>query len=631
MPTPKISLVIATYRSGEALDALVESLDRQSLPSAEWEAIFVDDGSPDDTFDRLTAFASTRPHFRVEQIENSGWPCRPRNTGMDLASGEYIGFMDHDDELFPDALRNAYAYAKAHGADALNGKEARTDDSGWSLDSLAKDMPQVLGRELPFGALTPTNPHKLYRLSFLREHGIRFREGGRVLWEDIFFNIDVLRHAEVISTLASTPYYHWRTTTGSGSTTFRRAKAEWWHWLTEVVRAIDDRLVDPKLAAERRALRDHQYRARLLESFNAYYPERSPEARKTIFEHARRLQLDHFPEEEDARLSVSNRLRAHLLRAGHPHAMDRLVRDDPFLVATATTTSQPRWADGALELEVESTWRTPSGDTPALRRSGSRVFKALPAEYHRVFEDGTLDVTDEVSRTTVEVGLRSASTSVAWLAPTDTEPWVSPDDSPRFGARGRALIDPRTAALGQPLARERWLISARCTMADHHAQPAAISPAAPAVRLSEHDGLYAASTSVEGHLVLDLAPKASSIAELLHPTGRTERVGKLVRIEVVVSEVEGTAALELPLQVRGAHFSRGAALRARLLGGHADHDNTWRTITATLTGADRTAWVEFDATDVGYLKLGLRHPEATGIYQLSPDGLLRAAHPRRTR
>lgn len=540
MLAPKISVVIATYRSGEALDDLVASLDRQSLPATEWEAIFIDDGSPDDTFERLTAFARTRPHFRVERIENSGWPCRPRNRGMDLARGEYVGFMDHDDELFPDALRDGYAYAKAHSLDALNGKEARTNNSGWSLDQFAQDWPQLLGRDHPFGALAPMNPHKLYRLAFLREHGIRFREGGRVLWEDIFFNIDVLARAEVIGTLASTPYYHWRTTTGSGSTTFRRSKPEWWQWLTDVIDAIDDRLSRPNLESERQALRDHQYRARLLESFNSYYPERVPAARKTIFEHARRLQLDHFPQEDDARLGVSNRLRATLLRAGHPHAMDRLVRDDPFLTATATTTSALRWVDGVLELDVESTWRTPSGDAPPLRREGSRILKALPADYGRVFADDDLDVTEEVSGTLLEVGVQSASTSVAWLVPTAAQPWLSADESPRFGARGSASIDPRAAALGQPLAKEQWLISARCTMSDHHVQPSLRSLAAPALRLSEADGVYAATTSADGELVLELAPAASTIAEMLRPTGRSESVGKRVRLEVSISEVEGT-------------------------------------------------------------------------------------------
>ncbi|MFT4234747.1 MAG: glycosyltransferase family A protein, partial [Microbacterium sp.] len=123
----KVTVVVATYRSGEGLMRLIDSLDAQTLPRDEWEAIFVDDGSPDDTFERLQKLAETRPNMRVERIENTGWPCRPRNLGTDLARGEYVLYSDHDDIIYPDALRAGYEFAHAAGADALNAKEARTD------------------------------------------------------------------------------------------------------------------------------------------------------------------------------------------------------------------------------------------------------------------------------------------------------------------------------------------------------------------------------------------------------------------------------------------------------------------------------------------------------------------------
>ena len=47
---PKISVIVAAYRPGEGLDGVISSLDAQTLPQDEFETIFVDDGSPDDTF-----------------------------------------------------------------------------------------------------------------------------------------------------------------------------------------------------------------------------------------------------------------------------------------------------------------------------------------------------------------------------------------------------------------------------------------------------------------------------------------------------------------------------------------------------------------------------------------------------
>ncbi|WP_434810433.1 glycosyltransferase family 2 protein [Microbacterium sp. bgisy189] len=129
-----VSVVIPTYRTPiSGLQRLVASLDRQTMPSEDFEVIFVDDGSPDDTHARLLAVQRSRPNVRVERIENSGWPSKPRNVGVELAEGAYIAFADHDDEFYPDALRAAHALAVANDADVVVGKESRTETPSWGL------------------------------------------------------------------------------------------------------------------------------------------------------------------------------------------------------------------------------------------------------------------------------------------------------------------------------------------------------------------------------------------------------------------------------------------------------------------------------------------------------------------
>src|SRR6478609_3615773 len=155
----KVTVIVPTYRSGPGLDGLVASLDAQTLPAEEFETVFVDDGSPDDTPDRLLAIAAARPNVRVERIEPSGWPSRPRNVGVD----------------FPDGLRAAHAFATEHALDALNPKEVRTNRATWGLATYGADA--VHERDgFPADVLSPMTPHKLFRTAFLREHGIRFPE-----------------------------------------------------------------------------------------------------------------------------------------------------------------------------------------------------------------------------------------------------------------------------------------------------------------------------------------------------------------------------------------------------------------------------------------------------------------------
>lgn len=608
----KVSVIVATYCSGSGLDRLVASLDAQTLPFDEWEAIFVDDGSPDDTFDRLNVLATARPNFRAVRIENSGWPCRPRNVGIDMADGEYVAFMDHDDELYPDALRDGYDFAARNGADILNGKEARTTDAGWAIEEYAQDLPQALGLGLLHSVVAPTNPHKLYRRALLDQHGIRFREGGRVLWEDIFFNVAVLKHAEVVSTMASTPYYHWFTTAGSGSTTFRRARPEWWRWLDEVIIAIDEDLAEESLSVERLLLRRHQYRSRLIESFNNYYVQRESAPRKLIFEQARQLQSSYFSPEDDECLDVSGRLRAQLLRAGHPHAIDRLIRADPA-VGPHPQARSVTWHDGVLHVDVAVDWRAPGGGSPTLRARHGRLIKDLPQQFDRIFNLAQLDMTDEIAAATVAVGVRSVESRLGWLVPSVSTVWQSSEASPAFGVNASGAIDPARVALGTPMETGVWDVTARCRFGSLRSQPRIRSSLAPAIRV-DAAGAHAAYTN-SGRLVLER--EIADLASLIRPTGRTRVVGGARQIEVEVDET-GPDAAELTVNVS----VRAASSAARQLLKGIRPGIPWRSVSVPVRAQDGKLWMELPDSRADLLiRLGARRPEGEHLYRVSADSV----------
>lgn len=89
-----VSIIVPCYNVAPYLDKCMESLTLQTL--GDLEIISVNDGSGDDTPAILRAWAERDGRIRVVDRENGGLSAA-RNTGMALAGGEYIGFVDPDD------------------------------------------------------------------------------------------------------------------------------------------------------------------------------------------------------------------------------------------------------------------------------------------------------------------------------------------------------------------------------------------------------------------------------------------------------------------------------------------------------------------------------------------------------
>ncbi|MGJ3559469.1 glycosyltransferase family 2 protein [Streptomyces sp. INA 01156] len=105
------------------LTRCLESVVSQSLGLDRLEVVAVDDGSTDGTGKELDRFAQEYPDaVRVVHQENSGGPSAPRNTGLELARGRYVIFVDADDHLGTEALERMLAVADEQGSDVVLGR-----------------------------------------------------------------------------------------------------------------------------------------------------------------------------------------------------------------------------------------------------------------------------------------------------------------------------------------------------------------------------------------------------------------------------------------------------------------------------------------------------------------------------
>jgi hypothetical protein len=498
-----VSVVVPTYAPGDRIKRLVHSLDAQTLPTEDFEVIFIDDGSPDRTWARLQRIRDRRTNVRIERIENSGWPSRPRNVGLEMARGEYVLFMDHDDELYPEALEAGYRMAARTGADVLNGKETRTDQAKWALEVYAENMDNAIDRT-DVHPLIPTNPHKLFRRSLLMEHGIRFPEGGRVLWEDVFFALDVAPHAKVISVLADTPFYHWVRGGGrTASSSYTADQREYWRWVREIVVQTNAKLSGPGLENQWRLMLLHQYRSRVLTALGPGLFTADPEVQDFVKTTATELLDNHIPATLDVYLTPTQRGRAELARAGRWELLQTLVGVDSGLVGISTATAVD-WVDGKLEITAESRWRAAGGAGLAIRYAGDRIVRDLPDEVAAALPDEALDMTAALQAATTAFGIRARDTGVTWMLPGTCEPRISDTEGrPELLVTASAALDPSTAAFGRRLDKTAWDLTARNELLGAINQRS-LRTTTPARSAMQDGHVYIAYRNKSGMLSLDV-------------------------------------------------------------------------------------------------------------------------------
>lgn len=113
MTPPLISIIIPAHNAGRMIGETLDSVMRQTYPHR--EIIVVDDGSTDDTYERLAPYRSSIRYIRQE---NAGVGAA-RNAGLRAASGDYIAFLDADDLWLPEKLEIQLEVAKRHPESGL--------------------------------------------------------------------------------------------------------------------------------------------------------------------------------------------------------------------------------------------------------------------------------------------------------------------------------------------------------------------------------------------------------------------------------------------------------------------------------------------------------------------------------
>lgn len=213
---PFFSIVMPTYGVESYIAKAIDSIRKQEY--TDWEIIVVDDCTPDKSAQIAEKAAETDERIRVVHHEKNKGLSAARNTGIGEAKGEYIWFMDPDDYVDSDVLRQVKDSLDKNQAEAvIFGLIEEYYDKKGNLqythsicpsETLYADQEELrrkviqLERQTLYGYAW----NKIYQLEYMKNKKLRYTDVKLI--EDILFNVRFFMDIERLNILGITPYHY---------------------------------------------------------------------------------------------------------------------------------------------------------------------------------------------------------------------------------------------------------------------------------------------------------------------------------------------------------------------------------------------------------------------------------------
>ena len=209
-----VSIIIPFHNPGKYFKSCLKSVANQSLEDI--EIICVDDGSTDGSLEFLSSEFSSDSRFKIISQANSGAGIA-RNNAIEIATGEFILFLDADDWIEPDSCEKLYSRAKNLGVDLIlfdvlwhhNTKTNRV--SYFSDDEFKEDSSLFIFdceyiKDKMMRGILGVIWNKFYKTSFIKEKNIKFP--SHLIYNDIEFHFKTILLADSINYYPEV-FYHY--------------------------------------------------------------------------------------------------------------------------------------------------------------------------------------------------------------------------------------------------------------------------------------------------------------------------------------------------------------------------------------------------------------------------------------
>ncbi len=215
----KISVIIPVYNAKEDISQAIDSIINQTIGFDNIELILVDDASTDNTKEIIKTYQNKHDNIKlIELNQNSGLPGKPRSTGIDYATSDYIIFLDSDDFYKKESFEILYNIIKDENADFvisshyinLEGDMVKANLLSTDYDIISFNPLESQGTfdKLSYNHLVAPWG-KIYKKELLAKNNIRFPEDS--LCEDTYFYFKCLIYSNKVTLLPKNYLYVYNT------------------------------------------------------------------------------------------------------------------------------------------------------------------------------------------------------------------------------------------------------------------------------------------------------------------------------------------------------------------------------------------------------------------------------------
>lgn len=204
----KVSVIVPAYNVEKYIDRCIESLLKQTLDDIEF--IIINDGSTDNTLKKINKYL---PNDKIRLYDRSNHGIgSTRNYGLNLAHGEYIGFVDSDDYIEPDMFEKLYNKVKQDDLDmAVCDYYKNFEETNKSVIDIISDMDvrkiyNLKDNPYLFNQINLSPWNKLYKKDLINLNIENFSE--TLKYEDVPFVVRMLLTASSIGKV-NVPLYHY--------------------------------------------------------------------------------------------------------------------------------------------------------------------------------------------------------------------------------------------------------------------------------------------------------------------------------------------------------------------------------------------------------------------------------------